>query len=107
MYVESSGEKGGRKKEGERRSLEKEGEGTGADFNPIASGLRQFRFQPRLESRRRASQKSQNRNRGGKSLCEGEVDLPLCLLPVPGADPLGSALLFSALGKDSASDRGK
>lgn len=29
----------------------------------------------------------------------GRVDLPLCLLPVPGAGPLGSALLFSALGK--------
>lgn len=86
-----------------------EGRRAGADFNPVASGLRQFGFQPRLESQRRASQKSQNRNRGGKSLCEGEwtTPSPLCLLPVPGAGPLGSALLFSALGKAGASDPGK
>lgn len=50
--------------------------GAGADSNPVASGLRQFRFQPRLESRRRAAQKSQNRNRGGKSRCEGEWTSP-------------------------------
>lgn len=31
----------------------------GADFSPVASGLRQFGFQPRLESRRLAFQKSQ------------------------------------------------
>lgn len=37
----------------------------GADFSPVASGLRQFGFLPRLESRRQAFQKSQNRNRAG------------------------------------------
>lgn len=37
----------------------------GADFSPVASGLRQFVFLPRLESRGQAFQKSQNRNRAG------------------------------------------
>lgn len=97
-----------RREEERRRGEPRRAEGrrAGADFNPVASGLRQFGFQPRLESQRRASQKSQNRNRGGKSLLRGRVDLPLCLLPF-GAGPLSSALLFSALGKAGASDPGK
>lgn len=37
----------------------------GADFSPVASGLRQFVFLPRLESRGQAFQKTQNRNRAG------------------------------------------
>ena len=70
----------------------------GADFNPVASGLRQFVFQPRLESQRQASLTSQNRNRAGKSVC-GRADLPRCLFPTPGLDPRSFALLFPALGK--------
>ena len=70
MCVEIPGEKGGRKNEGAEEWLgERRG---GADFNLVASGLRQFVFQPRLESRGQASLTSQNRNRAGKSLCEGE-----------------------------------
>ena len=70
----------------------------GADFNPVASGLRQFVFQPRLESQRQASLTSQNRNRAGKSVC-GRADLPRCLFPTPGLDPRSFALLFPAPGK--------
>lgn len=56
------------RRKGRGEAWREEGTGAGADFNPVASGLRQFGFQPRLESPRRAFQNSQNRNRGGKSL---------------------------------------
>lgn len=61
-----------RKKNERGEAWREEARGAGADFNPVASGLRQFGFQPRLESQRPASQKNLNRNRGGKSLSEGE-----------------------------------
>lgn len=72
MCVESSGVKRGRKKKKMREEkLGGRRVGAGADFNPVASGLRQFGFQPRLESQRPASQTNLNRNRDGKSLSEG------------------------------------
>lgn len=46
------------RKKGERRGSEGEERGAGAAFHPVASGLRQFRFQPRLESRRRAARRA-------------------------------------------------
>ena len=94
MCVEFSGGKERRKNEGQRRDLE---EG-GADFNPVASGLRQFGFQPPLESRRQASEEPKQEE-GWQITVRGRVDRPLCLLPIPGLGPLCFAPLFSALGK--------
>lgn len=97
------------RREEERRRGEAwraEGRRAGADFNPVASGLRQFGFQPRLVSQRRASQKSQNRNRGGKSLCESKWTSLFASSRSRRRSP-ELALLFSALRKASASDPGK
>lgn len=47
------------------------GGGKGADISLVASGLRQFGFQPRLQSRSRATQKNQNR-KGVGNQCKGE-----------------------------------
>lgn len=88
-----------KKGRGEERLGGKRGGGAGADFNPVASGLRQFGFQPRLDSQKRASQKSQNRNRGGKSLCEGEWTSLFASSPLQAQVPRALRCCFQHSGK--------
>lgn len=65
--------RGGRVPEGGRGGAAEGGRGrAGADFSPVASGLRQFGFLPRLESRRQAFQKSPNRNRAGLHIADSK-----------------------------------
>lgn len=105
MCAESSREEGGSEEEGGGEARREERKRAGADFSPVASGLRQFGFQPRLESQRRASEERQNRNGGGKSLCEGERTFLLAASLFPAQ--VSRALLFSALGKAGASHPSK
>lgn len=80
------GGRGRRREEGREGVVAVEGEGggdgggmgggKGADFSLVASGLRQFGFQPRLQSRSRATQKNQNRKGVGNQCAKGRTEAP-------------------------------
>lgn len=60
------------------------GGGKDADFSPVASGLRQFGFEPRLQSQSRATQKSQNRKGVANQCAKGRTEASP---PPPHLDP--------------------
>lgn len=94
-------------RKGRGEAWREEGRGGRCWFQPCSVRIASIRVSATSRLSETSFSEEPKQEQGWQITVRGRVNLPLCLLPAPGAGPPGSALLFSALGKAGASDPGK